>query len=174
MRYKAIPILISLTVIPIFFSFSYAQPKIGEETPAFITSTIDSKRVVLKEYWEQQAKKVVVLSFFATWCQPCRDDLRYLQKVQSQYEASGLQVLAVLTQDSSKEGIVKEFMQKLGVNLPVLTDEYGIIGKRYAVTALPCNYVIDKGGILRARYLGYSDAVKRDFEKRLKELLTAP
>jgi peroxiredoxin len=114
------------------------------------------------------------LSFFATWCQPCKEDLKYLQKVQDQYGNIGLQVLCILTQDSSKEAAVKEFMGKLDVDLPVLTDEYGIIGKRYSVTALPCNFVVDKEGILKAKYLGYSEDVKRHFEGQLNSLLSNP
>jgi peroxiredoxin len=172
MRYKSIPILISLLIFTAFLSPAYAQPQIGEKTPGFITSTLDGKRIALKDYWEQQGKRVLILSFFATWCQPCKEDLRYLQKVQDQYGDKGLQVLAVLTQDSSKENVVKELMEKLGVKLPVLLDEYGIIGKRYAATALPCNFVVDKEGILRAKYLGYSEDVKRHFESQVKKLFS--
>jgi peroxiredoxin len=174
MRYKAIPILIALIIIPSLFFSAQAQPQIGEKAPGFITSTLDAKRIALKDYWEQQGKKVLVLSFFATWCQPCKEDLSYLQKVQDQYGNIGLQILAVHTQDSSKEKVVKEFMEKLGVKLQVLLDEYGIIGKRYAVIGLPCNFVVDKHGILRAKYLGYSEDVKRHFESQLKELLSIP
>jgi len=83
-------------------------------------------------------------------------------------------VLAILTQDPSKENPVKEFMGKLGVSLPVLTDEYGIIGKRYAVTALPCNFLVDKDGILKAKYFGYEEDVKRHFEGQLRSLLLNP
>jgi hypothetical protein len=72
MKYKAVPILIFLSIIPTFFSSAYAQPQIGEKTPGFITSTLEGKRIALKDYWEQQAKKVLVLSFLPTWCQPCR------------------------------------------------------------------------------------------------------
>jgi len=174
MRYKAILILIFLSIIPTFFSSAYAQPQIGEKTPGFITSTLDGKRIALKDYWEQQGKKVLVLSFFATWCQPCKEDLRYLQKVQDKNADKGLQVVAVLTQDSSKDRVVKEFMGKLGVSLSVLTDEYGIIGKRYAVTALPCNFVVDKDGILKAKYFGYGEDVKKRFENQLMGLLSKP
>ncbi len=130
MKYKAIPILIFL-FLPTLLSSAYAQPQIGEKAPGFITSALDGKRIALKDYWEQQGKKVLVLSFFATWCQPCKEDLKYLQKIQDKNANKGLQVVAVLTQDSSNENVVKEFMEKLGVNLPVLMDEYGIIGKRY-------------------------------------------
>lgn len=174
MKYKAIPILIFLLFSPTLLSFAYAQPQIGEKTPGFITSTLNGKRIALKDYWEQQGKKVLVLSFFATWCQPCKEDLRYLQMVQAENVDKGLQVLAVLTQDSSNENVVKEFMRKLGINLIVLKDEYGIIGKRYAVTALPCNFVINKDGILKAKYFGYSEDVKRHFEGQLKSPLLNP
>jgi len=174
MKYKAIPILLFFLFSPTLLLSAYAQPQIGEKTPGFITSTLDGKRIALKDYWEQQGKKVLVLSFFATWCQPCKEDLKYLQKIQDQHGDKGLQVLAVLTQDSSKETAVKGFMGKLGVNLPVLTDEYGIIGKRYFVTALPCNFVADKDGFLKAKYFGYSEDVKKHFEGQLKSLLSNP
>lgn len=152
-------------------TFSFAQTQVGEKVPGFITSTLDGKRIALKDYWEKKGHKVIVLSFFATWCQPCKEDLGYLQKVQDRYGASGLQVLCVLTQDAAKEDRVKKFMQDLGVRLPVLTDEFGIIGKRYMVTGLPCNFVVNKEGVLRAKYLGYSEDVKRHFEGQLKGLL---
>jgi hypothetical protein len=54
MRYKAIPILIFLSIIPTFFSSAYAQPQIREKTPGFITSTLEGKRIALRDYWEQQ------------------------------------------------------------------------------------------------------------------------
>ncbi len=171
---------LSLTAILVFCFFlcfflpmSYAQPKIGEKAPGFITSTLDGKRMALKDYWEQKGSKAIVLSFFATWCEPCKEDLKYLQKVQNEYTGQGIQILAVLTQDSSKEEVTRKFLQGLGVQLPVLLDENGIIGKRYAITGLPCNFLVDQGGTLKAKYLGYSEAVRQDFEKRLKEILAA-
>ncbi len=174
MKYKTIPILIFLLFSLTLLSSVHAQPQIGEKTPGFITSTLEGKRIALKDYWEQQGKKVLVLSFFATWCEPRKEDLKYLQKIQGQHGDKGLQVVPVLTQDTSKEDRVRNFMGELGVTLSVLIDEYGIIGKRYAVTALPCNFVVDKEGILKAKYFGYSEDVKRHFESQLKKLFSSP
>jgi hypothetical protein len=70
MKYKAIPILIFLLFSLTPLSFAYAQPQIGEKTPGFITSTLDGKRIALKDYWEQHRKKVLILFFFAPWYQP--------------------------------------------------------------------------------------------------------
>jgi peroxiredoxin len=170
--------LVSLLVLAVWVGdlhFALAQTQVGEKAPGFITTTLEGKRVALKEYWEQKGHKAIVLSFFATWCQPCKEDLKYLQTLQEQLGSRGFQVLAIHTQDSSvKAEAVKKFVDNLRVNLPVLLDEYGIIGKRYGVIALPCNVLIDKEGILRAKYLGYGDAVKKDFEGRMKPLLSPP
>ncbi len=174
MKPLSIPGAILFLLVLTFFPPAHAQPQIGEKAPGFNTNTLDGKRITLKDYWEQQRKKVLVLSFFATWCQPCKEDLKYLQVIQDQNATHGLQVIAVLTQDSAKESTVREFMGKLGVHLPVLTDEFGIIGKRYSVIALPCNFVVDKAGILKAKYFGYSEEVKRHFERQLKDLLSSP
>lgn len=152
-----------------------AQTRVGEKAAGFVTSAREGKKVALKESWEQRGNKAIVLSFCATWCQPCREDLKYLQGLQEQLGSRGFQVPSVLTQDSSaKAEGVKEFMQNLGVHLPVLLDELGIIGKRYGVAALPCNALIDKEGVLRGKYLGYTREVKKDFEGRLKPLLSPP
>jgi hypothetical protein len=57
---------------------------------------------------------------------------------------------------------------------PAKRDEYEIIGMRYCATALPCNFVVDKDGILKAKYFGYSEDVKRHFEGQLRGLLLNP
>jgi alkyl hydroperoxide reductase subunit AhpC len=65
-------------------------------------------------------------------------------------------------------------MRNLKVGLPVLFDEDGLIARRYGVFELPYNFLIDKEGILKGRYLGYSESTKHEFESRLRELLSTP
>jgi thiol-disulfide isomerase/thioredoxin len=92
MRYRTIPILIFLLFSPTLLPSAHA-PQIGGKTPGFITSTLDGKGSVLKDYWDEQGNKALVRSFFAMWCQPCKEDLPYLQKVQDQFGNIGLQIL---------------------------------------------------------------------------------
>jgi peroxiredoxin len=177
MRFRNIaPQVLLVLLLPFFFlPPASAQTQVGEKAPGFFTSTLEGKRVALKESWEQGGHKAIVLSFFATWCQPCKEDLKYLQGLQGQLGSQGFQVLAVHTQDpSAKTERVKKFLDELTVSLPGLLDEHGIIGKRYGVTALPCNVLIDQDGVLRGKYFGYGQDVKKEFEGRLKPLLSPP
>lgn len=157
-----------------FLPIAFAQLQLGERVPEFATWALNGKRIALQEYLEQKGTKALVLSFFATWCQPCKEDLKYLQKIQDQYGAYGFRVLAILTPDSFREDWVPEFMQNLKVGLPVIFDEDGVIARRYGVFELPYNFLIDKEGILQGRYLGYNESVKHDFESRLRKLLQLP
>jgi len=156
------------------FSFApvtFAQVKIGQKVPDFATTTIDGQRFVLKEYLKQPGNKVLILTFFATWCEPCGDDLKYLQRIHDQYKDQGLRVLCVFTGRISKVKAAKKYMERLDVNFPVLLDKRRAVSKRYKVTGLPCNYAIDREGFLKFKCLGCSEEVKRKFEDVLRDLL---
>lgn len=154
-----------------FVPVTFAQVKIGQKVPDFVTTTLDGQRFALKDYLRQPDNKVLILTFFATWCEPCGDNLKYLQKIQEQYRDQGLQVLCVFTGRLSKAKAAKKYLKKLDVNFPVLLDKRRAISKRYKVTGLPCNCAIDREGFLKFKCLGCSEEVKRKFEDNLRDLL---
>jgi peroxiredoxin len=158
---------LTFSFVPVIF----AQVKIGQKVPDFTTTTLDGDRFVLKEYLRQPGNKVLILTFFATWCEPCGEDLKYLQKLYDEYKDQGLRVFCVFTGRISKVKAAREYLKKLDVNFPVLLDKRRVISKRYKVTGLPCNYAIDREGILKFKCLGCSEEVKRKFGDNLKDLL---
>jgi len=157
-----------------FVPVAFGQVKIGQKAPDFATSTLDGEKFVLKEYLKQPGNRVVILTFFATWCEPCGEDLKFLQMLHNQYGDQGLRVLCVFTGRLSKVKAAKKYLEKLNVNLPVLLDKKRVVSKRYKVTGLPCNYAIDREGFLRFRCLGCGEDVKRKFEENLRDLLSIP
>ena len=154
-----------------FVPATFAQVKIGQKVPDFTTTTLEGEKFVLKEYLKQPGNKVLVLTFFATWCEPCGEDLKYLQEIHDRYKDQGLRVFCVFTGRISKVKAAKEYLKKLDVNFPVLLDKRRVVSKRYKVTGLPCNYAIDKEGILKFKCLGCSEEVKRKFEETVRDLL---
>ena len=172
-RYKVLIGIIGILSFS-FVPITFAQIKVGQKVPDFATSTLDGKRFALKEYLKQPENKVLILTFFATWCEPCGEDLRYLKRLNDQYANQGLGVFCVFTGRLSKVKAAKKYLEELSINFPVLLDKKGVISKRYKVTGLPCNYAIDREGFLKFRCLGCSEDVKRKFAENLKDLLSNP
>jgi len=167
------------TLIPIilFISFSYlptafVQTKLGEQkVPDFVTSTLDGKSFALMDWLQRPDNKVLVLTFFATWCELYDQDLIFLQRLQDQYADQGLRVFCVFTGRLSQIKAAKTHMEGLEIKLPVLMDKKRVVTKRFKVAGYPCTYAIDREGFLRFRCLGCSEDVKRKFERNLKSLL---
>ena len=165
-------------IIVISFSFlptAFAPTKSGgQKVPDFVTSTLDGESFALMDWLQGPDNKVLILTFFATWCELCDEDLKFFQRLQDQYADQGLRVFFVFTGSLSKIKAAKEYLEGLKIELPVLMDNKRVITKRYKVAGFPCTYAIDREGFLRIRCLGCSEDVKTKFERNLKSLLTIP
>lgn len=165
----AVIIIISFSFLPTAF----AQTKLGgQKAPDFSASTLDGKSLALMDWLQRPDHKVLVLSFFATWCEFCDEDLKFLQRLQDRYANQGLRVFCVFTGSLSRINAAKKYLEGMKIELPVLMDNKRVITRRYKVAGFPCTYAIDKEGFLRIRHLGYSEDVKIKFERNLKNLLT--
>jgi len=172
MRNFKILIPIILVISFSFLSTAFAQTKLGgQKVPDFVTSTLDEKSFALTDWLQRPDNKVLILTFFATWCELCEGDLKFFQRLHDQYADQGLRVFCVFTGRLSQIKAAKTYMEGLEIKLPVLMDNERVITKRFKVAGYPCTYAIDREGFLRFRYLGCSEEVKRKFEKDLKKLL---
>jgi thiol-disulfide isomerase/thioredoxin len=174
---KHFKVLIPIIIIISFLSLpaAFAPTKLeGQKVPDFVTSTLDGKSFALMDWLQRPDNKVLILTFFATWCEHCDEDLSFLQRLQDQYADQGLRVVCVFTGSLSKINAAKKYLEELKIELPVLMDNKRVITKRYRVAGFPCTYAIDREGFLRTRYLGCSEDVRTKFESNLKNLLTIP
>ncbi|MEM7052164.1 MAG: TlpA disulfide reductase family protein [Acidobacteriota bacterium] len=99
----------------------------------------------------------VVLTFFATWCGPCRHEMPTLERLHQAKAAEGITVLGVSIDDSKAP--LPHFLNQMGVTFPVLWDENGQAGSTYRATSIPLTYLIDPAG----RIVGVSRGA-RDWE----------
>jgi thiol-disulfide isomerase/thioredoxin len=98
------------------------------------------------------AGKVVLLNFWATWCGPCKEEMPSLARLQSQFDSEQVRVVTVTT-DMYPEGI-KQFLNHLGIHLPVLLDEDEELSRRFMVRGLPTTVVIGQDGHAIGRAVG--------------------
>ena len=149
-----------------------SQIKVGDDAPTFFTKTLDKKSFFLSDSLEKN-KRPIVLSFFATWCIPCRKEIPVLDTIRIKYpdidfylvNVSGLaQGKKVLKEDPK---LVRQLVESLGTSMPVLMDKYGNAAKKYDALILPRLVVIDSSGKIAYAHTGYEEGD----EKKLVEIL---
>lgn len=88
--------------------------------------------------------KVVVLNMWASWCEPCREELPLLQKTHEQIASKGGLVLGIDTQDASDAA--RQFLAESKATFPSLRDKDKSYGREFGVTGYPETFLIDRKG----------------------------
>jgi thiol-disulfide isomerase/thioredoxin len=98
------------------------------------------------------AGKVVLMNFWATWCGPCKEEMPSLARLQSHFDPRQVLVVTVTT-DMYPQGI-RQFLDHLGVRLPVLFDEDQELSRSFMVRGLPTTVLISQEGQAVGRAVG--------------------
>jgi peroxiredoxin len=107
---------------------------------------------------EEPGVKLVVLSFFATFCEPCKREMPFLQQLQETYGGRGLRVLLVsIDREEGAESKIAELARKNHVTFPILRDRFNFLARRYLgeKAPLPSVFFIGKDGNIKAMNRGY-------------------
>ena len=111
--------------------------------------------------------KVVVMNFWATWCAPCRAEMNALERLERQYRQDGLVVLAI--NEEEIPDIVQEYIDDERLDLTVLLDRFGLVGRQYEVYELPTTFIIDRERIIRDHLIGAR--TEEDFRLAIEKVL---
>jgi len=140
-----------------------AQNGAPKLAPDFSLPDLSGNTVTLSSY----RGKVVLLDFWATWCEPCREETPHFVDFQNRYGSQGLQILGVSMDDSPEP--VRDFAQKFQINYPVVMGT-AKTGELYGgILGLPVAYLIDREGRIRSRHIGATNP--EVFEKEISALL---
>ncbi len=117
--------------------------------------------------------KVRVVDFWATWCDPCRDQLPFLGRLASEYGPAGLSVYGVAFDED--RAAVQRFLERTPVPFPILWDKGGeTLADRLEVTRLPTTLLLDRRGVVREVHLGHDREEERKIEAAVRKLLAEP
>lgn len=118
---------------------------------------------------QELAGKVVLLNFWATWCGPCKEEMPSLARLQSYFNSRQVRVVTVTT-DLYPQGI-KQFLEHLGIDLPVLFDEDQELSRRFMVRGLPTTMLIAQDGHVIGRAVGPRSWDSRESIALVQEIL---
>jgi thiol-disulfide isomerase/thioredoxin len=173
-------ILFLLSFISIFNNGLFAQNEtdpfcIGCEAPTFSLPSLQEDYITLRDFcgaqlrkpWLNKTKYVVVISFFATWCEPCKEEIPHLEKLQEEFTDKAVKFFLIDVGEEREK--IAGFVRERNVKVPVLLDRYQKTAEKFDALTLPRLYVLDKNGLIQRKQKGFSNP--DDFEIELRELI---
>jgi peroxiredoxin len=113
--------------------------------------------------------KVVLVNFWATWCEPCVTEMPALQRLRDMLGAQGLEVMAVNYQEGPAR--IDAFAQKMSLSLPIVRDTDGSVAKAWNARIFPSSYVVDRDGRIRYVVTGEAEWTSPALVSTISELL---
>jgi thiol-disulfide isomerase/thioredoxin len=147
-----------------------AQPKVqlGDAPPAYIGKDSNGDELNLSGY----QGKVVILTFWATWCAPCRKELPILNAIQKQAGDETIRVIAInFKEDRSQFHKVTETLSDWRVTFAY--DPGGRVAKAYGVKSVPHMFMIGSRGRIANIYLGYDESKIEEIVQDVNALIRA-
>ncbi len=112
--------------------------------------------------------KVVIVNFWASWCEPCRAEMPSLQSLAQLY---GDELLVLAVNFKERDARVAQFARNAAISLPMPMDRDGAVAARWGVTIFPSSVIIGRDGQARWRITGEVDWTGREAARWLEPLL---
>jgi thiol-disulfide isomerase/thioredoxin len=141
-----------------------------ETAPPFLMADLDGQPISSAAY----PGKVVLLSFWATWCPPCRLEIPELISLQAKYKDK-LQIIGISEDDAdtpAEVAHVKDVAAQIGINYPVVMATKDVVDAYGGVPALPTTFVLNTSGKVVQKHVGLVPT--EDFDNEIRLLLDLP
>ena len=160
-------ILVSLSVVLLscLMALSAVALDRGDRAPEIGLADLEGNRITLASL----RGKVIVVDFWATWCEPCREELPVLNRLYGEHQDEGLVVVGVSVDNSADN--VREFLRNMPLQFPIIHDGDHQIAGRYGPEQMPSSYIIDRRGVVRYIHGGYRAEDAARIEREIRTLL---
>jgi peroxiredoxin len=137
--------------------------------PDVEVKTLDGKSVNIQNYG--QNGKITVLSFWATWCSPCKRELDAISELYPEWiENYNVELIAITTDDARALSKVKPLVAQKGWEFEILSDSKRQLQQALNFQAIPQTFVIDQEGQIVAQHEGYNPGDEYELEDKIKKL----
>ena len=141
--------------------------KEGQRGPGLRLPTLDGRQSSLDDYLD----KLVILNFWATWCQPCTVEMTTLEALWGRYRDRRLVVLGVAVDRGAPRLILEPYVRNLKLTFSILLDPDLKTASAWRVTALPATFVIRPGGEVAGMAIGPRDWNSAEMRELLDTML---
>jgi peroxiredoxin len=110
----------------------------GHVSADFTLPSLDGKPITLSDL----RGKVVLINFWTTWCSPCREEMKSMERLYRKLKHRQFTILAVDIMENPET--VRDFAQRHELSFPIVLDAKGEVSGKYMATAIPMTYILDK------------------------------
>lgn len=144
---------------------TYPRPT---KPPEFTGRTTDGRTVSLASL----QGKVIILNFWATWCQECLEEMPAFEQLHRKFAGQGLTVIGI----NAREGTpaIQKYRKELGLTFQLILDSRGEINSAYGVVGLPTTFLIGRDGRAVARGVGPRDWASAPARTIIQALVAQP
>src|SRR5216683_7873635 len=139
-----------------------AAGEIGSRLPEFFVKDLQGREISSASL----RGKVVLIDFWATWCQPCKKEMPGYQKLLDRYGSRGFAVVGLKSNIMMDTEDPIRFAKEIGVHYPLAVASDAVTQKFGGIEGLPTTLVYDRQGILRKKVIGFD--YMENFESALK------
>jgi len=141
------------------------RPWNGIATPQIELSDVDGKAYRLADY----RGKVVLVNFWATWCEPCREEMPSIEKLREALAKRPFAVLAINVGESA--AAARKFAATLPLGFPLLLDQDTKTSRAWGARVLPATFVVGPDGVARYMYYGALDWASPEVRGTIEKLM---
>ncbi|HET9446010.1 MAG TPA: TlpA disulfide reductase family protein [Steroidobacteraceae bacterium] len=113
--------------------------------------------------------KVVLVDFWASWCEPCRRSFPWLNSMHARYAERGLVVIGVNVDRERAQA--ERFLRDVPAAFPIVYDPAGALASHYDLPGMPVSLVIGPNGEVVARHVGFRSGLSAQREAEVQQLL---
>ena len=125
------------------------EPLLTIQATDFTLPTLTGEEMSLSS----EQGKVVILNFWASWCEPCNIEMPHLQSFYEKYKAD-VEILAVNVTNKDSEAAVKKFVDQYALTFPILLDASGDISTMYGAFSIPMTIILNRNGEIKQEIAG--------------------
>jgi len=160
-------VLIFILLASTFLGFT--PDNASKKLPDITITDLQGKPVKIQEYAKQS--KFTVMSFWATWCAPCKRELDAIGELYPEWvESYGVRLVAITIDNARALTQVKPLIEEKGWEFDVLVDSKQELQQALNFQAIPQTFVVDAEGNVLYQHEGYTPGDEYELEKIIKEL----
>ena len=141
------------------------KPWSGGATPALELRDVEGRLHRLADY----RGKVVLVNFWATWCEPCREEMPSMNRLRASLAGQPFAVLAVNLAESDAR--IRRFMEQVPLEFTVLMDRDSAVAKSWQARVLPISFIVGPDGRIRYSVVGEIDWTQERVRKAIVAMI---